>query len=292
VTPDHPQNNGTKLPDNPAKTFSGVEANDLNKTITRTIKVTTPDGKSTTTKQTVKLTRTADVDEVTEKVTYGKWTTGQWDSYETPALKGYTASQTSVATTPVDENTKNQTVEVSYTPNKQSTTIKYVDDKGQVVHTTTVDGVTDQTVKVPSEVPAGWTITKGKVPSELTFSADGHEPIEVTVDHRHVTVTPDHPQNNGTKLPDNPAKTFNGVEVNDLNKTITRTIKVTTPNGKTTTTKQTAKLTRTADVDEVTGEVTYGNWTTGEWAAYDVPSVAGYAPSQTKVDKETVTSAS
>ena len=284
VDPDHPQNNGTKLPDNPAKTFNGVETNDLNKTITRTIEVTTPDGKSTTTKQTVKLTRTADVDEVTGEVTYGKWTTGQWNAYEVPALNGYTASQTSVETTPVDESTKDQTVEVSYTPNKQSTTIKYVDDKGQTIHTTTVNGLTDQKVKVPNEVPAGWMITKGEVPSELTFSADGHGPIEVTVDHQHVTVDPDHPQNNGTKLPDNPAKTFEGVEANDLNKIITRTIKVTTPDGKLTVTKQTAKLTRTADVDEVTGEVTYGNWTTGQWNAYEVSALKGYTASQTSVE--------
>ena len=292
VDPGHPQTNGTKLPDNPAKVFNGVEVNDLNKTITRTIEVTTPDGKLTTTKQTVKLTRTADVDEVTGEVTYGNWTTGQWSAYEVPALNGYTASQASVAATPVDENTKDQTVEINYTPNKQSTTIKYVDDKGGVVHTTTVTGVTDQKVKVPNEVSAGWMITKGEVPSEITFGVDGHEPIEVMVDHRHITVTPDHPQNNGTKLPDDPAKTFNGVEVNDLNKTITRTIKVTTPDGKSTTTKQTAKLTRTADVDEVTGEVTYGKWTTGEWTAYNVPSVTGYTPSQTAVAKESVTATS
>ena len=292
VDPDHPQNNGTKLPDNPAKTFEGVEANDLNKIITRTIKVTTPDGQTKTVAQTAKLTRTADVDEVTGEVTYGKWTTGQWNAYEVPALNGYTASQTSVEATPVDENAKDQTVEVSYTPNSQSTTIKYVDDKGQTIHTTTVNGVTNQTVKVPSEVPAGWTITKGKVPSEITFGVDGHEPVVIAVGHQHVTVDPDHPQNNGTKLPDNPAKIFEGVEANDLNKTITRTIKFIIPDGKVTTTKQTAKLTRTANVDEVTGEVNYSDWTTGEWAAYDVPSVAGYAPSQAKVDNEPVTAAS
>ena len=292
VTPDHPQTNGTKLPDNPAQSFHGVEASDLNKTATRTIKVTTPDGQTKTVTQTVKLTRTATVDEVTGDVSYGKWTTGQWDKYDVPAVNGYTATQTEVAATAVDEHITDQTVNISYTANPQTTTVKYVDDKGDVVHTTTVNGVTNQTVKVPSEVPAGWTITKGQVPSELTFGVDGHEPIEVTVAHHHVTVDPDQPQTDGTKLPDNPAKTFNGVEENDLNKTITRTIKVTTPDGKTTTTKQTAKLTRTADVDEVTGEVTYGNWTTGQWAVYDVPSVAGYTPSQAKVNKETVTAAS
>lgn len=289
VTPDQPQTNGTKLPDNPTQSFHGVETSDLNKLVTRTIKVTAPDGKVTTVKQEAKLTRTADVDEVTGEVTYGKWATGQWAKYNVPAMNGYTATQTEVVATPVDETTKDQTVDVSYTPNKQTTTINYVDDKGEVVHTTTVDGVTDQTVKVSSEVPDGWTITKGQVPSEITFGADGHDPIEVTVTHKHVTVTPDKPQANGTKLPDNPTKTFNGVETNDLNKTITRTIKVTTPDDQTKTVEQTTKLTRTADVDEITGEVTYGKWTTGEWSNYDVPTVPGYTPSQNEVPTTKVT---
>ena len=291
VTPDSPKTPSDKLPDNPNKSYpSGVSENDLNKTITRLIKVTTPDGTVTNKVQTVKLTRTATVDEVTGEVTYGKWSTGQWGAYDVPAVPGYTASQPSVEITPVNENTKDQTVDVSYTPNKQSTTIKYVDDKGEVVHTTTVNGATDQTVKVSSEVPAGWTITNGQVPSEITFGADGHEPIEVTVAHQHVTVNPDHPQDNGTKLPDNPTKTFNGMETNDLNKTITRTIKVTTPDGQTKTVEQTVHLTRTADVDEVTGEVTYGNWTTGEWSNYDVPTVQGYTASQSEVPTAKVTS--
>ena len=290
VISDSPKTPSDKLPDNPGKSYpSGVGQNDLNKTVTRTIKVTDPQGKVTIETQTVHLTRTATVDEVTGEVTYGKWLTGQWGAYDVPAVPGYTANQPSVEITPVNANTKDQTVDVSYTPNKQSTTIKYVDNKGEVVHTTIVNGVTDQTVKVSSEVPAGWTITNGQVPSEITFGADGHEPIEVTVAHQHVTVVPDNPQNNGTKLPDNPAKTFNGVEANDLNKTITRTIKVTTPDGQTKTVTQTAKLTRTADVDEVTGEVTYGKWTTGEWASYDVPTVQGYTTSQNEVPTAKVT---
>ena len=293
VTPDNPQTNGTKLPDNPTKTFNGVAANDLNKAITRTIKVTTPDGKVATVKQEAKLTRTADVDEVTGEVTYGKWTTGEWPNYDVPTVPGYTASQTSVAATPVDENTKDQTVDINYTANPQTTHVNYVDTQGNLIHVTTVNGQTNQTVKVSSEIPDGWKLVDGQtVPNMITFGPDGHADMSVKIEHQHVTVTPDKPQANGTKLPDNPSKTFEGVEANDLNKTITRTIKVTTPNGKTTTTKQTAKLTRTADVDEVTGEVTYGNWTTGEWAAYDAPSVVGYTPSQTAVAKESVTATS
>nr|WP_243419817.1 hypothetical protein [Lactobacillus helveticus] len=48
-----------------------------------------------------------------------------------------------------------------------------------------------------------------------------------------------------------------------MNKTITRTINVTDPEGTTKKTDQTATVYRNAVVDEVTGEVTYGDWSTG-----------------------------
>ena len=53
--------------------------------------------------------------------------------------------------------------------------------------------------------------------------------------------------------------------------------------GAVTSVRQTATLTRTADVDEVTGAVTYSAWSTGEWPSYVVPSVPGYTPSQSVV---------
>lgn len=43
---------------------------------------------------------------------------------------------------------------------------------------------------------------------------------------------------------------------------------------------QEAKLTRHATVDMVDGSVKYDDWTTGSWAEYDAPVVAGYTPSQ------------
>ena len=289
VTPDQPKTPTDKLPDNPAKTYpNSVGHDNLNKTITRTIKITTPDGQTKTVKQTVHLTRTADVDEVTGEVTYGKWTTGEWSNYDVPTVPGYTPSQSEVPTTKVTDDTKDQTVTVTYTAVDHTTTISYVDQNGKVIHTTVVTGQTDQTVKVPNEVPTGWTVTGQPAPDTVTFGPDGHNNVTVTIDHQHVTVTPDKPQADGTKLPDNPNQTFRGVAETDLNKIVTRTIEVTTPAGKITTIKQTAKLTRTADVDEVTGEVTYGKWTTGTWSSYTAPNVAGYTPSQAVVAEVTV----
>ncbi len=53
--------------------------------------------------------------------------------------------------------------------------------------------------------------------------------------------------------------------------------------GAVTSVRQTATLTRTADVDEVTGAVTYSAWSTGEWPSYVVPSIPGYTPSRAAV---------
>lgn len=64
--------------------------------------------------QTVKLTRTADVDEVTGAVTYSAWSTGEWPSYVVPSVPGYTPSRAAVASVMVDVATLDQTVTITY----------------------------------------------------------------------------------------------------------------------------------------------------------------------------------
>ena len=292
VTADNPKTTDDKLPDNPTKSYpSGVAENNLNKTVTRTIKVTDPTGKVTTETQTVHLTRTATVDEVTGKVSYGDWTTGSFDSYVVPSVEGYTASQAKVDEAKVTADSKNSEVNITYTANDQSAKIVYVDrDNGDsIVKTDTLNGKTDQTVKTGIETPDGY-VVEGQVPTDYTFKAKDNADITVHLTHNKATVTPDKPKTTADKLPNNPTKSYpDGVGQNDLNKTVTRTIKVTTPDGKTSTTTQTVYLTRTATVDEVTGKVTYSDWTTGSFDSYDVPSVDGYTASQSKVDGTPVT---
>ena len=292
VTADNPKTTDDKLPDNPSKSYpSGVGQNDLNKDVTRTIKVTDPTGKVTTETQTVHLTRTATVDEVTGNVTYGDWTTGSFDSYDVPSVEGYTASQDKVERTPVTADSTNSEVNISYTANDQSIKINYVDNNGgTTVKSDTLNGKTDQTVKTGITIPDGY-VVDGNVPTDYTFKAKDNADITVHLTHNNVTVTADKPKTTNDKLPDNPSKSYpEGVSENDLNKDVTRTIKVTDPKGKVTTTTQTVHLTRNATVDEVTGKVTYGDWTTGSFDSYDVPSVEGYTASQDKVDTATVTS--
>src|SRR5699024_5635486 len=91
-----------------------VGRDDLNKTITRTIKIITPDGQIKMVEQTAKLTRTADVDEVTGAVTYSAWSTGEWPSYVVPSVPGYTPSRAAVASAMVDAATLDQTIMITY----------------------------------------------------------------------------------------------------------------------------------------------------------------------------------
>ena len=293
VTPDKPKTTGDKLPDNPNKNYpSGVTENDLNKTITRTIKIADPQGKVTTTTQTVHLTRNATVDEVTGEVTYSDWSTGSFDSYDVPVIEGYTATQSKVDTATVTSDTQNSEVNITYTANPQSIKINYVDsdNNDSVVKSDTLNGKTDQTVKTNINIPDGY-VVESNVPDDYTFKAKDNADITIKLKHGTITVTPDKPKTTGDKLPDNPNKNYpSGVAENDLNKTVTRTIKVTDPQGKVTTTTQTVHLTRSATVDEVTGNITYGDWTTGSFDSYDVPSVEGYTASQDKVDTDKVTS--
>ena len=265
---------------------AGVYIPYVEKTATRTINVTTPDGKTTAVKQTATLAKQVDFG----KDAHPAWTTGEWSSYEVPTIPGYTASQSNVAKKTVTGTTEDQTVNITYTANPQTSTVVYQTEDGTPVHTTTVNGHTGQTVKVSNEVPVGWHVVNGTVPSEITFGPNGTPKTVVTIAHSHATVTSDTPKTISDKLPDNPNKTYpTGVGENDLNKTITRTIKVTTPDGQTKTVTQTAKLTRTADVDEVTGEVTYSDWTTGYWSDYTAPSVPGYTANYPYIAGQLVT---
>ena len=139
-------------------------------------------------------------------------------------------------------------------------------------------GKTDQTVKVTPEIPDGYVVT-GEVPSEVTIKPKD-TPIIVHVEHGKSHVTPDKPVNKGDLIPGTKDKHYpDGLAHDDLNKTITRKVTIIDPTGKKTITMQTVTFTRDATVDEVTGEVTYGNWSENGQHTFDkveVPTISGY----------------
>ena len=255
VTPDHPKTPNDKLPDNPTKSYpSGVAEADLNKTLTRTIKVTTPDGKTTTISQVAKLTRTAEVDEVTvEVVKYSDWTTGTWGAFTPKEVEGYTPTPEVVAQQAVTADMGDQTVVVTYTADAQTIEVRYVDDDDheKLVHTNTVAGKTDQTVTITPAAPAGYELVDA---TPITYQVTAQPNQVVTVHVKHQTST------------------------TSQSKTLTRTIELHTPFDGVKLIKQVAELTRLVTFDKATGQSTTGAWSTGQWDAYQVPTYAGYAP--------------
>lgn len=163
----------------------------------------------TSTAQDAKIYRNAVVDEVTGKVTYGAGSTGNWGPFTTPTIDGYTPTIASIATKPVTYGTDPESVDITYTPNAQTTNIIYKDEDGQTIRTDKVDGKTDETVDVHSTIPAGWKLVDGQdVPETVKFGPNGHPDIPVVIEHKTITVTPETPED---KIPTGkvPVKTPN-----------------------------------------------------------------------------------
>lgn len=289
VTHDQPKTAADPLPDNPEKKYpNGLSQNDLNQTITRIINIQSPAGHPVTTPitQTAKIFRDATVNEATGEVTYGNWSTDNtsWKEVIVPRIAGYTANQTKIDAVTVGKDQTNQTINISYKANPQTTHIIFQDGNGQFLRSDEVHGVTDQQVPYTGQVPAGWKLAAGQsIPRSVTFTAAGNPDIKITMEHATTTVTPADPKTSSDTLPDNPEKKYpSGVSKNDLNKTVTRTVTITEPGKAPATQTQSITFTRTATVDEVTGQVTYSDWSENgqhEFAAITVPPIAGYTAS-------------
>lgn len=287
VTHDHPEPNGTLIPGTKDKYFGpGLDANDLNQTVTRTIEVIDPISKETKIhEQHVSFIRDANVDQVTGKViSYTDWKADGQDffaEFVAPEIEGYTVSDKGKAEklTPKADD-PDTTVRLSYVPNKQLVKIIYSDANGKVIKTDIVNGVTDSTVDSGSFVPAGWVVSNGTIPERIHFVASSLPDIHVTVEHGKATVHSDDPKTTSDTLPDNYGQHYpEGVAKNDLSKTVTRTIIITNPDGSKTTKQQAVTFTRDAVVDEVNGQVAYGKWSEDglhEFDEFFAPEIKGY----------------
>ena len=283
VTHEHPKNPGDAIDGNSDDTYpEGVTDADLNQTITRTINVTVPAGYKETqpVKQVATIHRDATVNVVTGDVNYTAWTTDSthWTDFKPAAIDGYTVSQADVPAVTVADGQKDQPVNITYTANNQTMHVKYVDDHGAIIADFPVAGKTDQTVATHAQIPAGWVLSHGQsdAPAQVTFTGAHTADISVVIEHGKRSVTHGSPVQPGAKTPTD--KEIKGAHEADLNQTITRTVNITEPGKAMVPTTQTAKLYRDATVDEVTGDVTYGEWSTDatNWTAVTVPVHAGY----------------
>ncbi len=274
------------------------------KTITRTIhyvdKVTNQNVKEDVV-QPVTLSRTKIENKVTGVVTYGEWTTGNWDEKASPSVENYGPAETAtVSSATVTSASTDETVVVKYpqatedvTESKTVTrTIKYVDATDE---TTEVASPVTQTVeltrtnkrnKVTGKVTAGdWsTGTWGSQDSPTVTNYDA--PDKATVAEATVTST----TTDTTEVVKYPQATEDIKE----SKTVTRTIKYVDATDETTEVgspvTQTVELTRTNKRNKVTKVVTEGEWTTGNWDEVVSPEIENYGkPDLPKVSNAEVT---
>ena len=288
---------------------SATDENADQKTVTETIHYVYENNQTTQPDYTAAVTfkRGYTTDNVTgEVVSYDPWTIDgkQADSktfvaVTSPAVEGYTPNHQQINEFTVTPDSKDIVKTVVYVGDPQEAqAIFYDETTGKEISNTReiVNGKTDEAIsftKDPNEVvkeleKQGYVFDKDNANNNVFVAgttydknSEVHQYFKYYFTHATTIVTPDNPKTPADVLPDNPGKNYpSGVAKDDLNKTVTRTINITTPDGKTQTITQKAEFTRSATVDEVTGEVTYGPWSKNVvLESVDVPNIPGYVPS-------------
>ena len=288
---------------------SATDENADQKTVTETIHYVDENNQTVQPDYTAAVTfkRGYTTDNVTGKVvSYDPWTIDgkQTDSktfaaVTSPAVEGYTPNHQQINEFTVTPDSKDIVKTVVYVGDPQEAqAIFYDETTGKEISNTRefATGKTDETIsftKDPNEVvkeleKQGYVFDKDNANNNVFVAgtiydknSEVHQYFKYYFTHATTTVTPDNPKTPDDVLPDNPGKNYpSGVAKDDLNKTVTRTINITTPDGKTQTITQKAEFTRSATVDEVTGEVTYGPWSKNVvLESVDVPNIPGYVPS-------------
>lgn len=252
---------------------------ELEKTVTRTTTVHMPDGTNQDKTQKVTFTRTGNKDLMTGHITWSAWSPAQeFEAYTVPVVPGYTPRQTTVKSTPVTADDKDTSITIDYTANAQKVLIKYidVDDNDKAIKSQPLEGVTDQALATNIEVPANYELVANQaLPKEVTFKADGNEPIIVKVQHKHQDVTDEY--RNDVKKQD------------QIDHTVTRTITIKHPHAADKTHTQALHFTRQVTRDMATGQDTFGEWLPENadfFEEFTVPTLAsdkGYTSEKTKI---------
>lgn len=291
-----------------------VAVSDLMKTSQRTIHYVYADNTPTDLAdvlQTVTYTRAATVDAVDGTVlSYGNWTTtvNSYPAIESPTITGYTADQTTIAAAVPASMGETTDTTVRYSVNSETIRVQFVDGTtdNQVLGYIDLNGkygdAADYTVTadIAKYAKLGYEPVNSDLPDQLIYKQNT-QVYTVTLAHRHVTVTVDHPGQPGQAIDaDYPAgpKYPAGTGRDSLQQTVVRTITYQYASGESAaeTVNQSVTFNRTATFDMATGkQLTYGDWTVAPGqsallAAVTSPTITGYQASVAKVEEATVTS--
>ena len=300
VTPDQPKTPTDVIPDTKQHYPTGVDTNDLNKDVQRSIFYKYEDNTQAepTVVQKAHFDRTVKVDAVTQKIVdNGTWATkDNYPEVATKSIDGYTPDKTKVdSATP--SMTTNQDQTVVYHANDEDAAITYIDDTtGKVLKTDTQKAKYKQTIKFATDPNTqiqtykdqGYILVSSDWKDGSTYQTDpARNKFTVHLKHGTSTVTPDKPKKPTNIIPGTKQHYPTGVDTNDLNQSQQRQITYTYADSKkqaSPTVTQKAVFHRTATVDNVTGKTTYTDWTTSDqYPEVKSPAIEGYTP-----DRQTV----
>ena len=282
-----------------------VTDSDVTETVTRHITFHDPTHENSTSTQdrkadqTVTLKRSFTYDDVTKQVTsWGEWSTADVPAVEVPKVAGYTATVTGAALTQdgkiagdtLKDGYKDPNIVVDYTANSQSR--KYVFKDGvKIVDQKEVSGVTDQTVDPSTQLDdvmndlksKGYDVSNINLGGKYKFKAsdNGENVIDLSQAHGFKEVKPGEIPAGITDP--NKSGSDKHVTDSDVTETVTRHITFHDPTHENSTSTQdrkadqTVTLKRSFTYDDVTKQVTsWGEWSTADVPAVEVPKVAGY----------------
>ncbi|MCW6119323.1 mucin-binding protein [Lactiplantibacillus plantarum] len=260
VTPENPGTPGQPIdPDNPdgPKYPVGTTAQDLTKQVSQTIKYRYQNGASagTDSVQLITFSRDATIDEVDPTAVYTDWlnetsATGRYTTVTSPVIIGYTADRARVTGNDAVTSAAQPTnIIVTYALNAEKATVTYVDvttDKTLATVSLTGDYQTSSDYRTANTIAdysnQGYVLVRDSYPvSGAIFNDDGvvHSYLvqlahvtTATTETKTITQTVHYQSTTGTQLHDDTVRAMT--------------------------------FTRTKRVDQVTGDVTYSNWSTNQ----------------------------
>lgn len=301
---------GTEL-ENGARLDHSIQYDDVHKTINNKVIENIPNASAKTVTQSISYIRDATIDETNGHVTFGNWQIAQGSKDQeftdiTPdAVDGYTPSTGNVTAPVVNDdaitnwNDNNHITTITYTANPVHQDYKFIDDNGNVINlegskvtgsnpvSTTIDGHTGDPIGHPS-TPNGWKLKDNSIAWPTNLKPQDQMPaFEIHVTHSTTTIDPSKVSELGSIISGNPnkmpgdGKANRDISHDDLYRTIERDVSFKNPDGTTTSDNNKIDFTRTATVDDVTGDVTFGNWTPVDdskksFDAVTIPTHDGY----------------
>ena len=306
----------TKIPEGLKDTDGHlVTLEDTRQEIIRSITVNQPTNEDENSRMTVDVsqrgvvTRTFDYDPVTKTVTHwNDWRPVSWNAVPVSEYPGYTrtitdgdgGTLTSIdAMTTSDPFYKDPRISVTYTADSQSRNYVFKDGE-KTVDQKAVNGVTDQTVDPATQLgdiksdleSKGYDWSKINLGGSYKFKASDNSDMTIDLSQAHGSkeIGPDDTIPDGVTDP-NKSGSDKHVTNSDVTETVTRHITFHDPTHENSTSTQdrnadqTVTLKRGFTYDTVTNEVTkYGDWTTQDVPAVEVPKIPGYNATVTGAD--------